>query len=210
MAQKYLGVPVDLHGGGNDLIFPHHYAENELALALNGTLFARRFLHTGFVTQLHRKMSKSRGNLVPLRAALDEAGPDALRWHLLTPPYNARLEWSDRELARAQEEVARLQELARNSIAVGTGGSLPIEELEGLPDRVREAIEGGFQVHRAIDVLREWADRLEGSPRSQLARGTAPRARKAYRRVEQLLGISMGVDSETAGPITGPADRPAR
>jgi cysteinyl-tRNA synthetase len=204
MAHKYLGVPVDLHGGGNDLIFPHHYAENELALALNGTLFARRFLHTGFVTQLHRKMSKSRGNLVPLREALDSAGPDALRWYLLTPPYNARLEWSDRELARAQEEVGRLQGLARASIPVGAGGSVPLEELEALPEHVREAIDDGFQVHRGLDVLREWSDRLGKADHAQLPKGTAPRARKAYLRLEKLLGISMLTEPE-AEP-TGPAD----
>ena len=113
MADEYLGVPVDLHGGGLDLIYPHHHAENEIALALDGQPFSRRFLHTAFVLQAGAKMSKSTGNLVLLREALTEGGPGGLRWYLLGPRYSQRLEWDRRAFTAAIEEQVRV----RRSIA---------------------------------------------------------------------------------------------
>ena len=74
MASHLVGVPVDLHGGGRDLVYPHHFAENEIALALRGAPFSPVFLHTGLVLQNGSKMSKSTGNLVPLRDALARIG----------------------------------------------------------------------------------------------------------------------------------------
>ncbi|MCI4349272.1 MAG: cysteine--tRNA ligase, partial [Thermoplasmata archaeon] len=89
MARKYLGLPVDLHGGGRDLMFPHHYAENEIAETLDHRPFARRFLHTAFVLQDGEKMAKSTGHLVRLRTAIDLAGAGAVRWYLLSRHYAA-------------------------------------------------------------------------------------------------------------------------
>ncbi|MCI4350611.1 MAG: class I tRNA ligase family protein, partial [Thermoplasmata archaeon] len=83
MAGAHLGLPVDLHGGGVDLIFPHHYAENELALTLRDEPFAGCYLHTGFVTEGGTKMSKTRGSLVTIRSTVATLGREALRWYLL-------------------------------------------------------------------------------------------------------------------------------
>ncbi|HEV2316584.1 MAG TPA: class I tRNA ligase family protein [Thermoplasmata archaeon] len=191
MARQYLGIPVDFHGGGTDLIFPHHYAENEIALALDGDLFARRFLHTGFVTQLHRKMSKSRGNLVPLRAALDEFGACALRWYLLTPPYNARLEWSAAEARRSMGEWEEVRLRLREVTQPGAGGNLAAKRLEGLADRVRDCIEDGFGVSAALDEIRCYAAEVGAAGSSHLQRGEASRGRRSVRRIEALLGLNI-------------------
>jgi cysteinyl-tRNA synthetase len=191
MAERYVGVPVDLHGGGMDLIFPHHYAENEIALALNGALFSRRFLHTGFVTQLRRKMSKSRGNLVPLARALDDLGPDGVRWYLLSRPYHARLEWVPTEAARAAEEFEEVRRRLAEVVTPGAGGSLVAHQLEGLADRVRERIEDGFAVEGALEELRGFAAAVGAAGSSHLARGEASRGRRSLRRIEGLLGLSI-------------------
>ncbi|MCI4368618.1 MAG: class I tRNA ligase family protein, partial [Thermoplasmata archaeon] len=79
MAGNYLRLPLDVHGGGADLRFPHHYSENELSLALDDRPFAHLFVHTGFVTEHGAKMSKSVGNLVPLSVPVDQVGADALK-----------------------------------------------------------------------------------------------------------------------------------
>jgi cysteinyl-tRNA synthetase len=191
MADRYLRVPVDFHGGGMDLIFPHHYAENEIALALDGTLFARRFLHTGFVTQLRRKMSKSRGNLVTLRWALDRFGPDALRWYLLTPPYNSRLDWDNRAAEKSAAEWSEVKARLREVLEPGAGGPLATRQLERLADRVLDRIERGFEVHEALDEIRSYAAAIGAAGRSHLPRGEAGRGRKAVRRIEALLGVSI-------------------
>ena len=191
MAFGYLGVPVDLHGGGVDLIFPHHYAENEVALALDDSLFSRRFLHTGFVTQLHRKMSKSRGNLVPLGAALDQVGADGLRWYLLSPPYQSRLEWSSEAAARAAEEWAEVRARLGALVEPGAGGSLAARRLLALPDLVRDRIEDGFRTDRGLEEVRRFAAEVGAAGSAHLPRGDAPRGRAALRRLGELLGLEL-------------------
>lgn len=191
MAYGYLGVPVDLHGGGMDLIFPHHYAENELALALDDTLFSRRFLHTGFVTQLHRKMSKSRGNLVPLSQALDRFGPDGLRWYLLSPAYNTRLEWSNDAAARASEEWTEVRARLTELVQEGAGGSLSTRRLLTLPDLLRDRLENGFRTDDALEELRQFAAEVGAAGSAHLPRGDAPNGRAALRRIEALLGLEI-------------------
>jgi cysteinyl-tRNA synthetase len=191
MATKYLRIPVDFHGGGTDLIFPHHYAENEIALALDGVLFSRRFLHTGFVTQLHRKMSKSRGNLVPLRDALEQYGACALRWYLLTPPYNSRLEWSAAEAQRSAAEWEEVRIRLRTVTEPGAGGRLAAKQLEGLADRVLGCIEDGFGVHTALDEIRRYAAQVGAAGSGHLARGEAVGGRRSIRRIEALLGLEI-------------------
>lgn len=191
MAQRYLGIPVDFHGGGMDLIFPHHYAENEIALALDGTLFSRRFLHTGFVTQLHRKMAKSRGNLVPLRSALDRFGPDAMRWYLLGAAYNSRLEWDPNAATRAREEWEEVRGRLREVVRPGPSGELATRRLIRLPDRVRARIEDGFDVPAALGEIRTYAAEIGAAGSAHLSRGDAGRGRRALRRIEGLLGLSF-------------------
>ncbi|MGI0155650.1 MAG: class I tRNA ligase family protein, partial [Thermoplasmata archaeon] len=110
LADRFLRVPVDLHGGGTDLIFPHHYAENEVGLSLRRTLFSRVFLHTAFVLIDGGKMSKSVGNLVPLRTALEEVGPGALRWYLLSTASRRSLKWDPAALRIAVEEFSFVRE----------------------------------------------------------------------------------------------------
>lgn len=197
MADQYLGVPVDFHGGGTDLIFPHHYAENEISLALDGSLFARRFLHTGFVTQLHRKMSKSRGNLVALRAALEEHGADGLRWYFFTPPYNSRLEWNETAAARSAAEWLEIRDRLRAVVAPGAGGPLAVKHLDGLADLVRDRIEDGFAVHEALEEIRAYAARIGAAASAHLGRGEAAQGKRALRRIERLLGVEILPPSRT-------------
>ncbi len=192
MAERHLRIPVDLHGGGNDLLFPHHYAENEIALALYDTPFSRHFLHTAFVTEDGRKMSKSIGNLVPLRAALDEAGPDALRWYLLSRPYNTRLEWDGRGLETARREFEFLRTMLRTAIPDGAGGGLDPAELKALVERVKLHIADGFAVERAFGEVRLYAERLGHDASGRFERGSGPSVRALLRRLDRLTGLSFG------------------
>ncbi|MCI4334389.1 MAG: class I tRNA ligase family protein [Thermoplasmata archaeon] len=191
MASRYLGVPVDLMGGGIDLLFPHHYAGNEIALALDGTLCARQFLHLGFVTQLHRKMSKSRGNLVPLRAATLEHGPDALRWFLLGRPYNSRIEWVQGEVERAAQEWMAVRASLRAAVANGGGGTFAAEPVERLGEEVLACVEDGFHVETALEHIGALAREMDASPHGKVPRGSRRRAIASYRQVERVLGLRI-------------------
>lgn len=107
MAIKYLGETFDIHGGGADLIFPHH--ENELAQseAYTGKDFARYWVHNGFITIDKEKMSKSLGNFFTIREILDKFDPEAVRLFLLSTHYRSPIEFSDELLAEAESTIDR-------------------------------------------------------------------------------------------------------
>lgn len=114
MAEKHLGESIDIHGGGNDLIFPHH--ENEIAqstCAHDGKIFARYWLHNGFVNVDHTKMSKSLGNVVLVHELLQQAPGEVIRLALLNAHYRQPLDWSDDVLGEAQRKLARLYNALR-------------------------------------------------------------------------------------------------
>ena len=109
MVAKHLGTTIDIHGGGNDLIFPHH--ENEIAqstCAHNGELFSRFWLHNGFVNVDHTKMSKSLGNILLVRELLEQVPGEAVRLALLNAHYRQPLDWSDSVLLEAKRKLDRL------------------------------------------------------------------------------------------------------
>ncbi len=191
MAEHYLGIPVDLHGGGLDLVYPHHYDENEIAFALGGQPFSRIFLHLGLVRQNESKMSKSTGNLVPLRGAIAEMGASALRWYLLQVPHQQGLDWNAADVVRARQEYSTVSLRCRSSIAAGAGGSLQLSELQRVVRDVRHAFENGFEVHRAIDRLKEWNTTIERAGFARFGRGELRRARGLYELLERLTGISL-------------------
>lgn len=190
MASRYLGIPVDLQGGGQDLIFPHHYAQNEVALALDHRPFARGFLHTGFVLRDGAKMSKSVGNLVDLADALQEFGPSAVRWYLMGAPRSESIDWVPRAVRQARQTVDRVEETLSDVLTPGVGGA-SAEELESLGEAMREAIADDLGVHRAFELLRAWSVRARARDQPKLRRGERSRALRAVARMERLTGLSL-------------------
>ncbi|MEJ0023739.1 MAG: cysteine--tRNA ligase [Alphaproteobacteria bacterium] len=108
MIAKQLGDTIDIHGGGQDLIFPHH--ENEIAQSETacGHPLARVWMHNGMLTMNSEKMSKSLGNIVTLRELLEEWPGEVIRWALLTAHYRTPPNWSDDLLAQAKSNLDRL------------------------------------------------------------------------------------------------------
>jgi cysteinyl-tRNA synthetase len=191
MADEYLGVPVDLHGGGLDLIYPHHHAENEIALALGGHPFSRRFLHTAFVLQAGAKMSKSTGNLVLLREALTEGGPGGLRWYLLGPRYSQRLEWDHRAFTAAIDEQVRVRRSIARWLSGGPRGRIGAAEARGLSRGVRDDLADDLGTDRALERIRDFAARLDADPGAGMPRGERAAARRALADIETRLGIPL-------------------
>ncbi|MFA5120665.1 cysteine--tRNA ligase, partial [Zavarzinia sp.] len=107
MSLAELGKTFDIHGGGRDLVFPHH--ENEVAQseAANGAPFVRYWVHNGFLTVNGEKMSKSLGNFVVVRDALAKAPGEALRLAMLSTHYRAPMDWNDEGIARARQALDR-------------------------------------------------------------------------------------------------------
>jgi cysteinyl-tRNA synthetase len=116
MAEVHLGETIDIHGGGQDLVFPHH--ENEIAQSVcshSGKPFARYWMHNGFVTVDKRKMSKSLGNTLVVHELLKQHPGEVLRYLLISAHYRQPLDWSEQELERARKTLDRLYSVLRTA-----------------------------------------------------------------------------------------------
>jgi cysteinyl-tRNA synthetase len=116
MIEKELGSPIDIHGGGVDLIFPHH--ENEIAQSetAHGHALARVWMHNGFLTMDREKMSKSLGNIVTVHELLQQGWQgETIRWALLSAHYRAPLDWSEDLLRQAKASLDRLYQTLREA-----------------------------------------------------------------------------------------------
>ena len=148
MSLEILGDEFDLHGGGDDLVFPHH--ENEIAQAEGaGHKFARHWLHAGMVNASGgEKMSKSLGNFVTLQDVLDRFDSRAFRMLVLQTQYRRQMEFGEKELADAEKAVDRLDTLVRRA----RRAELPIAEVADT-SAFRAAMDDDFDTPAAIAVL---------------------------------------------------------
>ncbi len=156
MAEALLGDTIDIHGGGHDLVFPHH--ENERAqstCAHGGAVFSRYWLHNGFLTMDSEKMSKSIGNVLLVREILKHAPGEAVRLALLTGHYRQPLDWNDEALADARRKLDRLYGALRDTadVAPATDAVAPDAFLAALDDDLNTpaALAELFELARALN-----------------------------------------------------------
>jgi cysteinyl-tRNA synthetase len=171
MSMEFLGKTFDFHGGGKDLIFPHH--ENEIAQseAANGCCFVRYWLHNGFVNINSEKMSKSLGNFFTIREVLKSYDPETLRFFILSAHYRSPIDFSDQNLNEAQLGLERMYSClaAMDEILAGSAqveaapdqsrfspvGVELLEKKELLIPRFREAMDDDFNTALSLGVLFE-------------------------------------------------------
>jgi cysteinyl-tRNA synthetase len=177
MAMKYLGETLDVHGGGEDLIFPHHSCEIAQSEAATGKPFARFWLHNGFVNLGSEKMSKSLGNTLTIEALLKRHDPEALRLYLLQTHYRNPVEFTEegvtgmrRRLSAYAELVDQAAELASTEPERPPDGTL-LTEVEAFRDRFKAAMDDDFNTPQAIGALNLLATAL-GEERERVRAGT--------------------------------------
>ena len=152
MSARYLGMGFDIHGGGTDLIFPHH--ENEIAQAEASTgsePFVRYWLHNGMVNMGAEKMSKSLGNLVLAKDLIASEGAEALRLMSIAGNYRSEVDFSDASLNQAHRVAERIEAFRRDA---GEAGDVS-EEGRRFLDRFREAMDDDFNTPVALGVIRD-------------------------------------------------------
>ncbi|HYY23191.1 MAG TPA: cysteine--tRNA ligase [Thermoleophilaceae bacterium] len=152
MAEQILGLDFEIHGGGTDLVFPHH--ENEIAQteAARGRRLARIWVHNGMVEMDHAKMAKSVGNIRLLHVALDEYGRDALVMYLVAGHYRRPLAFSEDVLEDAARSVERIRDLGRRLDPEAP----PPDGLDAYAERFFDQLADDFNTPAARAVLFEW------------------------------------------------------
>ncbi|AFM39536.1 cysteinyl-tRNA synthetase [Desulfosporosinus acidiphilus SJ4] len=202
MSLKYLGAGFDIHGGGGDLVFPHH--ENEIAQTegyLNGQTFAHYWMHNAFLTINQEKMSKSLGNFFTTRELLAKNSGEVIRFYLLGTHYRSPLDFNDENLGMAQKGLERLQTSVRLAQqALERTGSVRNERIEeGLKKAAQEAREAfekamddDFNSALAYAALFELAKTMNGyvqeHPVSSQALATA---QKTLIELGEVLGFDL-------------------
>ena len=162
MSRKYLGDTFDIHGGGKDLVFPHH--ENEIAQSCgaSGKCFAKMWMHHGFVTIKDEKMSKSLGNFLTIRDVLKQYEPEVLRLFIFSTQYRNPLDFTETALQDAVSGLARMYECLARVDALADGGSAASiiaepdrQDLLSLTERFHKAMDNDFNTAQAVAHLFE-------------------------------------------------------
>jgi cysteinyl-tRNA synthetase len=158
MAESLLGVGFDIHGGGSDLVFPHHENEAAQTRAARGEELARIWMHNGMIQFTGEKMAKSVGNIVLLHEVIERYGRDAVVMYLISGHYRQPLAFSEAVLEQAQANVSRIKEVGRR---LGRGPSTPRDSsetahLHSFRDAFFESLANDFNTSAALANLFEW------------------------------------------------------
>lgn len=183
MAMKYLGPQIDIHGGGYDLIFPHHECEIAQAETVTGVEpFVRYWMHVGMTEYENEKMSKSLGNLVYAHNLLERYTSDAIRLYLLDHHYRESWEFLNEEM----ETWATVASDLHGAVERASGDD---NELDTTPLRRKffEAMDSDLDTPRAVSALREMGDAITASPEST----NVSAAQASLRQLADIVGLTL-------------------
>lgn len=202
MSIRYLGETFDIHGGGADLIFPHH--ENELAQseAYTGKEFVRYWVHNGFITVDREKMSKSLGNFFTIRDILERFDPEVVRLFLLSTHYRSPIEFSDELLREAESTIdryystiMRIEEFlkVKGPERCSTQESLLAGMIEGFMKKFTDAMDDDFNTAAALghvfELIREVNRFLDTRPSGERATELVYKVKELFSNVGSILNL---------------------
>lgn len=218
MSLKYLGSNFDIHGGGYDLIFPHH--ENEIAQseAANGKTFVRYWMHNGFITVKEEKMSKSLGNFFLVRDILKKFSPEIVRFFLLSTHYRSPLDFDAEKLAAAGRGLERIRtsiRLLAEALAREEGGSpgenpdseQTVESLKIALDQIKASFEAAmdddFNTALAISIIFDLAREVNGFVQRLGAKRSGPEKEVLQKAMGLFHSFNEVTGIFTVDPATG-------
>jgi cysteinyl-tRNA synthetase len=183
MAEAILGVDFEIHGGGSDLIFPHHENEAAQTQAARGTRLARLWVHNGMIRLDSAKMSKSVGNIFVLHEALEAYGREALIMYFCGGHYHQPLEFDDERLSEAAARVRRIRDAGRRLV---DGASPPWSG--PLRERFLDSLAYDFNTPKALAEVAEWV--------REANRSDEPVGAADLREMLGLLGLGSLLEAE--------------
>lgn len=210
MSEKYLGLPFDIHGGGADLMFPHHENERAQTEAACGCTFANYWMHGGMLQINQEKMSKSLGNFLLLREILETVDASVLRMLMLQTHYRSPLDFSDERLGEADTALQRIENAASNLKWLGQeagegNSSIDVEAISNLTQAVRiqfiEAMEDDFNTAEALGVIFSYVSELNALLAGKSAvTSDIEVLQQAEEVLDELMGV-LGVALRVGGVV---------
>jgi cysteinyl-tRNA synthetase len=199
-----LGEQIDIHGGGNDLIFPHH--ENEIAQSesYTGKPFARYWMHNGMLQLRGEKMSKSLGNIVAIKDFLAKRDADTMRMLILTGSYRAPLLFTDDVLDSAEKAVERLKSGLRPATAKGADSAAEAvtalsSVIEASRQSFTDAMDDDFSTAGAVAALFELVKAINSARDAAATDSQLAPAQAALRELAGVLGLRLAEKTGTGG-----------
>lgn len=218
MSKKYLGDTFDIHGGGKDLIFPHH--ENEIAQSegVSGKPFANTWIHHGFVTIKDEKMSKSLGNFLTIRDILKQYHPEILRIFIFSTQYRNPLDFSETAMQDAEAGLVRLYECIAqvdklphgNSEAESVISDKDSKKLNSIENRFIKAMDNDFNTAQGLGVLFDTVkiiNRLSKTVSDKTASTDTEQIKRAAETIKKLAGILGLLNEDAAAFLTARKER---
>lgn len=206
MSLHHLGEQIDIHGGGNDLVFPHH--ENEIAQteSLTGKRFARYWVHNGMLQLAGEKMSKSLGNLVSIDEFLAANEADVLRVMILNSSYRSPLTFSEETIGHAKRALDRLRSALRPASPDASGVvSQDLEKLtEQTQQRFIEAMDDDFNTAGALGHLFEFVRGINQARDAGVDDAGLEPAQERLLELTSVLGLQLDAQSGTGGGAAEP------
>jgi cysteinyl-tRNA synthetase len=191
MAERSLGVGFDVHGGGSDLVFPHHENEAAQTRAARGHELARIWMHNGMLQLTGEKMAKSVGNIAPLHEVLEQWGAHAVVMFLISGHYRQPLAFSPEELGDAERRLARIREALRR---LAPGEPSP-PQMRAHRDAFFDALANDFNTPAALASLFEWVRKA-----NRRGEGVGDRD---LREMLDVLGLGALEPLEAVGDVAG-------
>ena len=201
MSLKYLGDTFDIHGGGLDLVFPHH--ENEIAQSESFTgvkPFVKYWLHNGLVQLGEEKMSKSLGNIITIKEALEEYSTDAIRIFVLSSHYRSPLTYSEEALEAAEGGLRRLLQAAHPSEPVYKGDPEEIPTAKAYYERFEAAMDEDFNTPQAIAVLFDLASTINRAANLGYL-DEVGEYRLLFGKIADVLGLKLETPNQISGYV---------
>ncbi len=216
MAIKYLGPIIDIHGGGMDLIFPHHECEIAQSESYTGKPFVKYWIHNGFVTINKEKMSKSLGNFFTIKEVLEKYDGETIRFFLLNTHYKSPIDYSDQQLEEAKQVLQRIhtainklktlikeqQRTEQNEPSVEEKELL--EQVEKSKQEFMEAMDDDFNTREAMPAIFELTRAVNSlDTNSKISKNALEKTLQTYNDFGQILGVFQEEPKETGLETVG-------
>lgn len=207
MAKRYLGDTIDIHAGGEDLIFPHH--ENEIAQseAANGAQFAKYWLHNGFITVDNEKMSKSAGNFFNVRDIAAEFPYEVIRFFILNGHYRSPINFSRELMQACQNGLERIKNCKKDLLyyienckagELTEGEKNSINDIEQFKKQFETAMDDDFNTADAVSAIYELVRYINKGLKEGISKALAEKEVEMFRLLTGTLGIAED-EEKTAG-----------